>query len=48
MNSVLPDEASAAPSEPRVDGLGATLRALREARRVSLSEVSSRLKFSVK
>ena len=48
MNQALPDEVSAGASAPSADGLGATFKALREARRVSLSEVSSRLKFSVK
>lgn len=41
-------EGSAADSAPAAGGVGATLRSMREARRVSVNEASQRLKYSVR
>lgn len=48
MNQALPKDTEDSQATPSPHGLGATLKALREARRLSLVEVSARLKYSTR
>lgn len=48
MNQALSKDTELAQADDGPQGLGATLKALREARRLSLAEVSSRLKYSAR